>query len=585
MNFQPNRLAAMVAVTLALSVGQAMAAPAPAPSDNATVNLIRLLVKQGVLTQAQSDTLVRQAEAEAQQARQAQAQRTAAAPAAAGGAVAGAAAGAAAGPDVQPGDVRVPYVPEIVRDQIRDEVKGEVMAQAKQENWASPNTFPDWVSRLKFSGDVRARDESHFFSDGNSNQVVDYNGLNRNGPYDVNSNTSHSLPPILNTRENRENRFRIRARLGVLATLPDDWSAGIRVATGSDDGPVSTSQTLGDDFEKKSIWLDQAWVRWKSPYHTDFTFGRAENPFMHTDLLFSDDLQMDGISAKVPNLKLTENTSLFGTLGAFPLEYGSDSWPSNSQDKGKSEDKWLFGGQLGSEWKLNDTNTLKGAVAYYRFDNIAGRRSSSCNLYQGEPACDTDWSQPEFMQKGNTVFLLRNIALDPNDPQDTPLPQYVGLASEFDLLDLNLQWDTETFNSMKLRLQGNYVRNLAYDEDKMNRRSDGQIVNNLDDDGHIQSGPNAWMVQTTYGRSLEMQDAGDWNVFAGYKYIQPDAMPDGFNDSTFHLGGTNAKGYYIGANYAINKLISVEGRWLSADEVYGDPLSINVFQLDLNAHF
>ncbi|WP_142762144.1 putative porin, partial [Klebsiella pneumoniae] len=28
-----------------------------------------------------------------------------------------------------------------------------------------------------------------------------------------------------------------------------------------------------------------------------------------------------------------------------------------------------------------------------------------------------------------------------------------------------------------------------------------------------------------------------------------------------------------------------EGRWSSSDEVYGDPLSINVFQLDLNARF
>lgn len=574
---KPTRLAAWVALTLALPLGQAMAQPAP--SENATVNLIRLLVKQGVLTQAQSDTLVRQAEAEAQQARQAQARQTAAA--SAGGAVAGATAGA----DIQSGDVRVPYIPDTVRDQIRDEVKGEVMAQAKQEKWAAPNTFPDWASRIKVTGDVRARNESRFFSGGNSDQVVDYGSLNKNGPYDVNPNTSRSLPPLLNTRENRENRFRIRARLGVEAALSDSWSSGIRVATGSDDSPVSTSQTLGDDMNKKNLWLDQAWVRWHSAYGADFTFGRADNPFMSTDLLFSNDLNMDGISVKAPKLSLTKNTSLFATLGAFPLEYGSDSWPSNSQDKGKSEDKWLFGGQLGSEWKLNETNTLRGALAYYRFDNIAGRRSSSCNLYQGDPACDTDWSRPEFMQKGNTVFLLRNIALDPSDPQNTPFPQYVGLASEFNLLDLNLQWDTETFNNLKMRLQGDYVRNLAYDEGKMNRRSDGQIINNIDDSGHIQSGPNAWMLQTTLGRSLEMSQAGDWNMFVGYKYIQPDAMPDGFNDSTFHLGGTNAKGYYVGANYALSDRVSLQGRWLSADEVYGDPLSINVFQLDLNAHF
>lgn len=74
-------------------------------------------------------------------------------------------------------------------------------------------------------------------------------------------------------------------------------------------------------------------------------------------------------------------------------------------------------------------------------------------------------------------------------------------------------------------------------------------------------------------------------MYAGYKYIQPDALPDAYNDSSFHLGGTNAKGYYLGANYALTGNVSVEGRWSSSDEVYGDPLSINVFQLDLNARF
>jgi hypothetical protein len=567
MNVQINGLATLVAIGLVLSAGQASAAP----SENATVNLIRLLVKQGVLTKDQSEALVRQAEEEAQQARQAQ-QRAGAAP--------------AAGPEVQPGDVRVPYIPETVRDQIRDEVKGEVIAQAKSEKWAAPNTFPDWVSRIKVTGDVRTRDESRFYSGGNSDQIIDFNSLNNSGPYDVNTNTNPSLPPLLNTRQNRENRFRLRARLGVEAALSDNWSSAIRVATGSDDSPVSTNQTLGDNAKKKNIWLDRAWIGWRSTDQVwDARFGRAANPFVSTDILFSNDLNLDGISLGASKLNIADNASLFGTLGAFPLEYGSDSWPARSQNKGKSEDKWLFGAQFGAEWQINATNKLRGALAYYSFDNIEGRRSSSCSLYTGEPACDTDWSRPGFMQKGNTLFLLRNIALDPNNPQQTPLPQYVGLASEFNLLDLNLIWDTETFNALKLRLQGDYVRNLAYDASKMQRRSEGQVINNLNGDGAIQSGANAWMVQAMLGRAMDMSHEGDWNVYAGYKYIQPDALPDAYNDSSFHLGGTNAKGYYLGANYAFTNNISVEGRWSSSNEVYGDPLSINVFQLDLNARF
>src|SRR3546814_2463603 len=41
----------------------------PSPSQNATVNLIRALVKKGVLGQAEADTMITQAEAKAGQAR------------------------------------------------------------------------------------------------------------------------------------------------------------------------------------------------------------------------------------------------------------------------------------------------------------------------------------------------------------------------------------------------------------------------------------------------------------------------------------------------------------------------------------
>src|SRR5690606_32912961 len=157
------------------------------------------------------------------------------------------------GVTAQAGDVRVPYIPETVRDQIRDEVKTEVIAQAKNENWATPNTFPDWVSRIKVDGDVRIRNESRCFDSSNSPEIIDFQEFNADGPYNVNTDSATYLPPILNTREDRKNRFRIRARLGITAALTDHWSAGVRLASGSDDSPVSTTQTLGGGMSKKDI--------------------------------------------------------------------------------------------------------------------------------------------------------------------------------------------------------------------------------------------------------------------------------------------------------------------------------------------
>ncbi|MCK8663342.1 putative porin [Pseudomonas azerbaijanoccidens] len=562
-----NRLSLAVGMVIATLVGQAAAAPAP--SENATINLIRLLVEQGVLKQDKADKLIAQAQSEADQARKAASAPTAV---------------AASGPAVAPGDVRVQYVPAAVRDQIRDQVKAEVMATAKQENWAQPNTFPDWVSRVSFDGDIRLRDESRYYSGTNSNEIVDFAKLNNNGPYDVNPNTSTSLPPLLNTREDRENLLRLRARLGMKAVIAPDWTAGIRIGTGSDNSPVSTTQTLGGGFGKKDIWLDQGYLTWKATNELTLTGGRFTNPFFSTDMLYSNELNFDGIAAMFDH-KLNRDWGMFGTVGAFPIEYTNDTSSSNGFDKEESDNKWLFGAQIGANWAINSSNRLKGALAYYRFDDIEGQRSSPCEPWAGAPGCDSDGSRSAFMQKGNTVFLLRDITPNPLNPATTAQPQYVGLASEFNLLDLNFVWDSDLPEDFKLRSQANYVHNLGYDEGDMRKRAAGQIVNNLDSDGDIESGANAWMVQFTLGSALDMRKQGDWNLFAGYKYIQPDALPDGFNDSSFHLGGTNAKGYFLGGNYGLAKNVYATGRWLSSEAVYGAPFDIDVLQLEINTRF
>ncbi|AZV26964.1 MULTISPECIES: putative porin [unclassified Pseudomonas] len=560
-----NRLSLAVGMVIATLVGQAAAAPAP--SENATINLIRLLVEQGILKQDKADALIAQAQNEAAQAKQAAASTA-----------------VAAGPVAAPGDVRVQYVPAAVRDQIRDQVKAEVMATAKQENWAAPNTFPDWASRISFDGDIRLRDESRYYSGSNSNEIVDFAKLNNNGPYDVNPNSSTALPPLLNTREDRENLFRLRARLGMKAVISPEWTAGIRIGTGSDNNPVSTTQNLGGGFSKKDIWLDQGYLTWKPSDELTLTGGRFANPFMSTDMLYSNDLNFDGVAA-IFDHKLSRDWGVFGTVGAFPVDYTNDTTTSNGFDKEESDNKWLYGAQVGAKWAINSNNRLKGALAYYRFDDIEGQRSSPCEPWAGAPGCDSDGTRAAFMQKGNSVFLLRDITPNPLNPTTTPQPQFVGLASEFNLLDLNVVWDADLPEDFKLRSQGNYIHNLGYDEGDMRKRSAGQLVNNLDSNGNIESGANAWMVQFTLGNALELKKQGDWNLFAGYKYIQPDALPDGFNDSSFHLGGTNAKGYFLGGNYGLAKNVYATGRWLSSEAVYGAPFDIDVMQLEINTRF
>ncbi len=572
-----------MAAAFALAAGGAAAQSAPA-GETAMVKLIRGLIQSGTLAKDVGEALLAQAQAEAMASQQAQ-QRLAAVSA---GAVAGASAG---GLRLEPGDVRVPYISQTVRDQIRDEVKAQVMAQAKDEGWAAPNETPEWSKRIRFEGDVRVRNESRSYAGNNSNIEINWPDLNKSSGYDVNPNTNLALPSLLNTRQDRRNLFRARARVGIFADLSENTKAGVRLASGSDDNPVSTTQTLGGGLSKKSVWLDQMWISHKPVDWLTVTGGRFGNPFMSTDTLFSSDLNFDGIAFQFDKaLASNKDLSLFGTVGLIPLEYSSDNAPSRSQDKAKSENKWLFGAQVGADWKIDDDNRLRGALAYYNFRNISGKVSEPCALYAGADGCSTDWSRPAFMQKGNTLMLLRDISLDPLNPAGTPQPQYVGLASKFRLVDLNMRWDTKVAGN-NLRLDANFIRNTAYDANDIWRRAGirGAIVNNFGNTGgttqaDYKSGGNAFMLQATYGRPAPAA-RGDWNVLAGYKRIEPDALPDGYNDSTFHGGGTNARGYFLGGSYAFDKNLWFTGRWISTKEVYGPPLSIDTLQLELNARF
>ncbi|MDR3005983.1 MAG: putative porin [Acidovorax sp.] len=580
---QAAAVAAAIALTSLTAHAQTSKWDAPV-KDSAMVQLIRGLIQSGALAKDVGEALLAQAQTESMAAQQAQRQ-------AAAGAVGGVTASANA---LRPaaGDVRVPYISQTVRDEIRSELKSEVMAQAKAEGWAAPNETPEWTQRIRFEGDMRVRSESRFFSGGNSNEIVDYAAINSGNAYDVNLNTAAGFPPLLNTRQNRQNQLRARARIGVVADISESTQAGVRLATGSDTSPVSTTQTLGGGLGKKNVWLDQAWLSHKPFDGATVIGGRFANPFVSTDMLFSSDLNLDGIALQYQKpLPSNKDLELFGTLGIIPLEYSSDSFPSRSMEKASTQVKWLLGLQAGANWKLNDSNRLRGALAYYDFRNVSGQLSTPCALYAGAEACSTDWARPAFMQKGNTLMLLRNIALNPNDPANTVQPQYFGLASKFQLLDVNMRWDTKVAGNFGLRLDANLVRNMAYDKNEMFRRANGGIINNyganaplIPTKADFKSGGNAYMLQATLGKPSPAA-RGDWNVLAGYKRIEPDAMPDGYNDSSFHLGGTNARGYYIGGSYAVDKNTWFTGRWMSTKEVYGAPYQIDMLQLEFNARF
>ena len=575
-------------------------------SPNATINLVNLLVKQGVLKQDQADALIKQAEDEAYISRQAAKNASAKAD------EASKAATAAASAAQPPGTRHVTYVPEIVKRQLREEIKQEVMAKAEKENWASPGAYPEWAERIRFYGDLRARYQGSFFPTGNDQfDAIDYNAINAGSPYDLTSNTN---APTYNTSQNR-NQMKLRARLGMEADLTNGFSAGLRIATGQDNSPVSTNQTLGNsggNFSKYQLWLDRGYLSYQA-WNQDLvaSVGRFDNPFWSpTDLVWYREIGFDGVALQAKR-QFSEEFAPFGAIGAFPIFNTSFNVGTNllgeSPDlpfKLPSHDKWLFGGQFGVASRFDPESNFRLAVAYYDFENVQGQASAACEPLSSVDTCSSDLTRPSFAQKGNTYMLLRNIIADPlgNNNGATNQFQFFGLLQKFRPVVASAQVDLAQFNPYHIIIDGEFVWNSAFDRKltvpgtgiagfpfgpgvtvpgiAVNNRAgtpDGSL-------GPFNGGDQGWMTRITVGNK-DIKQFGDWNVHAGYKYLESDATLDAFVDSDFGLGGTNLKGYFVGGNLGLSNNVWASMRWLSANNIGGIPYAVDVLLVDLNAKF
>ena len=425
---------------------------------NTILNLVDALVEQGVLTQEKADTLKRRAAEKAGED---------AASAASGKEAAGAQLMHSPAPVAPKQVVRVPYVPEIVKEEIRAQVRAElredvvsdVLSQAKNERWGVPDALPEWVSRIKFKFDARMRNQSDFFAEENlPNSYPDFNAINDAGGIDPAGEDA-----FFNTTEDR-NRWRARIRAGADLTINTNLKAGVRLSTGNQRDPVSTNQTLGNTGNRWETVFDRAYLRYGGFTVDDYPWltvwaGRIPNPWFSTDLVWDKDLGFEGVAATLrKNLlggdslfELTDRSqTLFITLGAFPIQEVELS----------NRDKWLLGAQAGTEWIFENQSRMKFGLAYYDYRNITGQRNAFGSTL-------LDFTAPEFVQKGNTVFDIRNDA----DP-DTGL---FALASDYKLLNLTASYDFAQLAPIHVILTGDYVRNIGFDEDEIFERTGSRV--------------------------------------------------------------------------------------------------------------
>lgn len=515
-----------------------------------TQALIQALVDQGLISRERAEALLRQATPK----------------------VAPVAATPKAGEWGAPAQtVRVPYIPQTLQAQIKEDIKNDVLATARDEGWADSRRIPSWVRGLTIDGDVRVRAQGELFDAGNVPADV----------YRTQLDSPAWSPDLTNTQLSRQ-RLTLRARLGAVAKVSEDFAAGIRLVAAGTTGATSESSTLGTDFSRLNASFDRAWVRWEPRYNLRFEAGRMATPFFGTDLLWPDDLSVDGVVARAEQ-DLGSGLFAFATAGAFPLEEFALS----------KKDKWLYGVQLGADWSATNRVQLRVALGLYDFQNVEGVRETDPPP-TGTRAATVAYQLSQYpasaRQKGNTLINL-------NDPTSTAAPVW-GLASKFKPVNLTAAMTLSHLDPYQVGLSFDYVRNTGFDIADIRQRAGTSAVD------IVQPKTTGLQLRGQIGTS-RLAERGDWLAFVAMRRFERDAWIDGLTDTTWHLGGTNYKGFSLGGQYAIDHNTTFGARWTSTrnlDDGYrflavpGDPtsvsgnlssapLKIDVIQLEVQSRF
>lgn len=214
------------------------------------------------------------------------------------------------------------------------ETKEKADQKAQSERLSSFEQKVAWAAKTQIKGDVRLR----------------YEDVNVDNP---------------NSRSGNQDRERVRARVGFYSEINPQVDAGIRVATGSSSDARSTNQSLDNYFDKKSLWVDLAYLDWHPTAVPNLHLigGKMMQPWVSMgDVIWDSDINPEGVAVTYrTNLGAAE---LFGSAGHYTLKDNVDG--DGVQFK---HDAQLYHGQLGTKFNAADTVKVTVGGSIYGFDN------------------------------------------------------------------------------------------------------------------------------------------------------------------------------------------------------------------------
>jgi len=355
--------------------------------------------------------------------------------------------------------------------------------------------MPDWVTSFKINGDFRGRFEQ--FKSENDAFV-------------------------------ESNRWRYRLRLGAVATIQDNFEVGLRLTSGEQvstfgGDPISGNATFQDNASKKFLFVDLAYAKWGFLKNKDFsgsvTFGKMENPFVFSDLVFDADYTPEGVGLNF-NYRVSDAHSIKLNGGAFILdELGGDS-----------KDPYTFGGQVrwDGTWSKHLTSSVGGAIL-----TIVNEQSLTNNAVPN-------------VNRGNTRLAGTGVL----DENFNPVIVDASLTYTFDEVPFYK-------GKFPIKLAGEYMNNLAISERE-----------------------EAYAAGVTLGKAGKK---GTWEMSYRYKFLGGDAWYEEMVDSDFgafyqgtfpnsgfgagYGAGTNLRGHVVKLSYSPYDALTLSATYFRTEVV------------------
>ena len=217
---------------------------------------------------------------------------------------------------------------------LANENQEKAAQKAQVERASSFEQKVAWAAKTQVKGDVRLR----------------YEDVNVDNPI---------------SRSNNQDRERVRARVGFYSEINPQVDAGVRIATGSSADGRSTNQSLDNYFEKKSLWVDLAYLDWHPTGIPNLHLigGKMPQPWVSMgDIIWDSDLNPEGVAATYKHD--LGGAEVFGSAGHYTLKDNVDG--DGVQYK---HDAQLYHAQLGTKFAATDALKFTLGASLYAYDN------------------------------------------------------------------------------------------------------------------------------------------------------------------------------------------------------------------------